>query len=97
MAYGQFFAGNPQLVSVNNLSFKKRPNTGIRKLPLFQFGNLKKAINVSKIPSSMESDANRIKPRNFMVDRERLFDDAMKQKIAANFLKEENVKLKTKI
>jgi hypothetical protein len=45
----------------------------------------------------MELEVNRLRPRHFMQDKERLFDDAMKQKIAANFLKDENVKLKTKI
>lgn len=45
----------------------------------------------------MELEVNRLRPRYFMQDRERLFDDAMKQKITANFLKDENVRFKTKV
>lgn len=52
-------------------------------------------------PSSiLNSDLNRMRTgptKNFVLDRERLFDDAIKQKIAANFLKDENLKLKTKV
>ena len=43
------------------------------------------------------SNYNRIRPKNFVMDKERLFDDAIKQKITANFLKDENLKLKTKV
>jgi hypothetical protein len=45
----------------------------------------------------IDSDLSRIRPKNFQLDRERLFDDAIKQKIAANYLKDENLKLKTKV
>lgn len=48
----------------------------------------------------LNSDLNRLRggpTKNFILDRERLFDDAIKQKIAANFLKDENLKLKTKV
>ena len=38
-----------------------------------------------------------MRPRIINQERERLYDDAMKQKITANFLKEENVRLKTRI
>ena len=38
-----------------------------------------------------------MRPRVIHQEREKLYDDAMKQKITANFFKEENVKLKTKI
>ena len=38
-----------------------------------------------------------MRPRVIHLEREKLYDDAMKQKITANFLKDENVKLKTKI
>jgi len=38
-----------------------------------------------------------MRPRVINQERERLYDDAMKQKITANFFKEENVRLKTKV
>lgn len=40
---------------------------------------------------------SRMRPRIINQERERLYDDAMKQKITANFLKDENIKLKTRI
>lgn len=45
----------------------------------------------------MDLEVNRLRPRHFILDKERLFDDAMKQKMAANYLKDENTKLRTKI
>lgn len=45
----------------------------------------------------MELDVSRMRPRIINQERERLYDDAMKQKITANFLKDENIKLKTRI
>ncbi len=39
----------------------------------------------------------KLKPRKFTVEKERLFEEAMKEKITANFLKDENVKLRTRI
>jgi len=51
----------------------------------------------NKNPSTMDLEVNRLRPKLFVQDRERLFDDAMKQKMTANFLKDENVRLKTKI
>lgn len=38
-----------------------------------------------------------MRPRVINQEREKLYDDVMKQKITANFFKEENVKLKTKL
>ena len=51
----------------------------------------------NKIPSTMDLEVHRLRPKLFVQDRERLFDDAMKQKMTANFLKDENVRLKTRI
>jgi uncharacterized membrane protein len=48
-------------------------------------------------PGLVENDFSRIRPKNAALDRERLFDDAIKQKIAANYLKDENLRLKTKV
>lgn len=48
-------------------------------------------------PGLIDNDFSRIRPKNAALDRERLFDDAIKQKIAANYLKDENLRLKTKV
>jgi hypothetical protein len=37
-----------------------------------------------------------MRPRVVNQEREKLYDDAMKQKITANFFKDENMKLKTR-
>ena len=51
----------------------------------------------SKNPSSIDLEVSRMKPRFAHQDRERIIEDAMKEKITANYLKDENMKLKTKI
>ena len=38
-----------------------------------------------------------MRPRVINVERERLYDDVMKQRLTTNFFKDENVKLKTKV
>jgi hypothetical protein len=38
-----------------------------------------------------------MRPRVIHQEREKLYDDALKQKMTANYLKEDNLKLKTKI
>ena len=38
-----------------------------------------------------------MRPRNIKQERERLYDDALRQKMISNLLKDENVKLKTKV
>jgi hypothetical protein len=38
-----------------------------------------------------------MRPKNIRQERERLYDDALRQKMAANLLKDENTKLKTKV
>lgn len=38
-----------------------------------------------------------MRPRIIKQERERLYDDAMRQKMAANVLRDDNLKLKTKI
>lgn len=51
----------------------------------------------SKNPSTLDLEVSRMRPRVINQEREKLYDDVMKQKITANFLKEENIKLKTKL
>ena len=50
-----------------------------------------------KIPSTVEIDVSRMKPRFTNHDRERIIEEAMKQKISTNLLRDENTKLRTKI
>ena len=38
-----------------------------------------------------------MRPRVVLQERERLFEDIMKSKIESNFLREENVRLKTRL
>lgn len=38
-----------------------------------------------------------MRPKNIRQERERLYDDALRQKMTANLLKDENTKLKTKV
>lgn len=51
----------------------------------------------SKNPSTLDLEVSRMRPRIIHQERERLYDDAMKQKITANIFKDENIKLKTKV
>lgn len=63
---------------------------------LLQFGQHKKSF-VSKNPSAIDLEVSKLRPRIINQERERLYDDAMRQKMAANYLKDENTRLKTKI
>jgi hypothetical protein len=38
-----------------------------------------------------------MRPKNIKVERERLYDEALREKMIANLLKDENLKLKTKV
>lgn len=84
-----FYGGIP-------LGGKKRPTTASRKGNNGALGHPKKSFP-SKVPSQMDLEVSKLRPRIINQERERLYDDALKQKMAANFLKEENVRLKTKI
>lgn len=75
--------------------FKKRPPTANRRMNI-PVGGAKKTFG-SKNPSTIDLEVSRMRPRIINQERERLYDDAMKQKMTANFLKDENIKLKTKI
>lgn len=45
----------------------------------------------------MEIEISRLRPKIVKQDKEKLYEDVMKQKIENNIYKEENTKLKTKI
>lgn len=45
----------------------------------------------------MDLEISRLRPRIVHQEREKLYEDAIKQKMTANYLKDENTKLKTKL
>ncbi|CDW71575.1 UNKNOWN [Stylonychia lemnae] len=93
---GGFYQGIPQGGNVPG-GMKKRPTTASRRgnIPL-AFGAQKKSFG-SKNPSTLDLEVSKLRPRIINQERERLYDDALKQKMAANYLKDENTRLKTKI
>lgn len=46
---------------------------------------------------AMEQDVVKLRPRVVLQERERLYDDVMKQRLQTNTLKDENTKLRTRI
>lgn len=46
---------------------------------------------------AMEADVIKLRPRVVLQERERLYDDVMKQRMATNNLKDENTKLRTRL
>jgi hypothetical protein len=45
----------------------------------------------------MDLEVQKLRPRIVAQEKERLYDDAIKQKMTANYLKDENTRLKTRI
>jgi len=77
---------------------KKRPTTANRIRNNMQFGISKKASFLpNKNPSTIDLEVSRMRPKNIKQERERLYDDALREKMISNLLKGDNVKLKTKI
>lgn len=74
---------------------KRRPTTASRRNNV-QMGGAKKTF-ASKNPSTLDLEVSRMRPRIINQDRERLYDDVMKNKISANFFKDDNMKLRTKV
>lgn len=53
---------------------------------------------IKNSPSAIELEANRLRPKVVnALDRERLYEDVLKQKLTVNAYKEENLKLKTRL
>ena len=75
---------------------KKRPTTANRIRNTMQFA-IKQKVGYPKNPSTLDLEVSRMRPRVIKQERERLYDDALRQKMISNLLKDENVKLKTKI
>ena len=46
---------------------------------------------------AIEQDVIRLRPRIVHQERERLYDDVMKQRMTANNLRDENLKLRTRL
>ena len=45
----------------------------------------------------MDLEVLKMRPKNIRQERERLYDDVLRNKMTSNLLKDENVKLKTKV
>lgn len=46
---------------------------------------------------AMEQEVMKLRPRVVLQERERLYDDVMKQRMATNNLRDENTKLRTRL
>jgi hypothetical protein len=46
---------------------------------------------------AIEQEIVKLRPRVVLQERERLYDDVMKQRMAANNLRDENIKLRTRL
>lgn len=51
----------------------------------------------AKAASLIDLEISRLRPKNVQQERERLYDDVMKQRMTTNNLNQENIKLKTRI
>lgn len=84
---------------------KRRPGTASRKAQLnfgkklgygaLQAGNPNAPMS-AKAGSLIDLEISKLRPKNVQQERERLYDDVMKQRMTTNNLKDENTKLKTR-
>ena len=51
----------------------------------------------AKAASLIDLEISKLRPKNVQQERERLYDDVMKQRMTTNNLKDENTKLKTRV
>lgn len=88
------------------MGFKKRPTTGGRLRNNLASGfaafNKRMQGNIaasfpSKNPSTLDLEVLKMRPKNIRQERERLYDDVLRNKMTSNLLKDENLKLKTKV
>jgi len=49
------------------------------------------------VSQAIELEATRLRPKVVNQERESLYEDVLKQKLQANFFRDENVRLKTKV
>jgi len=45
----------------------------------------------------MELDVHKLRPQRVLQERERLYDDVIKQRMTANNLRDDNIKLRTRL
>ena len=87
---------------------KRRPGTANRKAqlnfgkklgyqPVQQNTGNPNAPMSAKAASLIDLEISRLRPKNVQQERERLYDDVMKQRMTTNNLNQENIKLKTRI
>ena len=85
---------------------KRRPGTASRKNQAnFQkkqgFGAVQASLGgpplSAKAASHIDLEVNKLRPRVIQQERERLYDDVMRQRMTTNQLKDENIRLKTKL
>lgn len=88
---------------------RKRPGTAGRKSKAGKFsiggngvtvygnnsGQLAPVLNAKTV--AIEQEVIKLRPRVVLQERERLYDDVMKQRMAANNLRDDNVKLRTRL
>ena len=53
--------------------------------------------STAKANSQLDLDVYKLRPRVIHQERERLYDDVMKQRMTTNNLKDENTRLRTKL
>lgn len=79
---------------------KRRPATAGRRAQ-FTFGEKKGGLGnqplTTKAASLIDLEVSKLRPRIVQQERERLYDDVMRQRLTTNNLKDENTRLKTKL
>ena len=91
-----------------NAKGKRRPGTASRKAQLnfgkkLGYGAVQSIAGNPNAPMSAKAaslidlEISKLRPKNVQQERERLYDDVMKQRMTTNNLKDENTKLKTRV
>ena len=98
----------PLILLQGNKPARRRPGTAGRKQQL-QFGKKMTALaagsqqfigqlpSTGKNQSQIDLEVNKMRPRVIHQERERLYEDVMKQRMTTNNLKDENTRLRTKL
>ena len=86
----------PATVKAENEPMKRvsRPISASKQFPVSKSGALLKAKRPT-IPDA--ATLSRLKPKHIALDKERLYEEALALKMEANYFREENVKLRTKL
>lgn len=80
--------------SASNTRLSTRPISASKQFPSSKSGSLLKA---KRPPLPDAATLTRMKPKHIAVDKERLYEEALALKMEANYFREENVKLRTKL